>query len=366
MDYTSRTIRRNVSPARRTGLYCRTPLRPYHHETFVKFYALSVLLVLLVLCTPAFAQTNTNWMETGRKYTNLFYDGKSNEIWLHLSPQMKNIFGYADAILGMHLENAGEWGAETKVIDEQVTALGESISYRREVMYQRVPTPMIIEWIFDSQGTVIGFSVRGAEAAPSSSLGYKDKASLRLPFKGDWLVLGGGRSSIQNQHAVSVDQRFAYDITAIKNGKTFSGNGSRPGQHYCFGRPIYAPGAGTIVEAKDGIPDNMIGAPFASPPEGNHVIIDHGNSEYSVLAHLKLGSVKVKAGDKVKSDTMIGRCGNSGNAETPHLHIHLQNTPILFNGEGLPMQFHDYLADKKLVSSGEPERGQTIRNEQKK
>ena len=110
----------------------------------------------------------------------------------------------------------------------------------------------------------------------------------------------------------------------------------------------------------------MIGAPFASPPEGNHVIIDHGNSEYSVLAHLKLGSVKVKAGDKVKSDTMIGRCGNSGNAETPHLHIHLQNTPILFNGEGLPMQFHDYLADKKLVSSGEPERGQTIRNEQKK
>ena len=87
--------------------------------------------------------------------------------------------------------------------------IGESISYRREVMYQRVPTPMIIEWISIRKELSLDSACAGAEAAPSSSLGYKDKASLRLPFKGDWLVLGGGHSSIQNQHAVSVDQRFA-------------------------------------------------------------------------------------------------------------------------------------------------------------
>jgi murein DD-endopeptidase MepM/ murein hydrolase activator NlpD len=96
------------------------------------------------------------------------------------------------------------------------------------------------------------------------------------------------------------------------------------------------------------------------------VIIDHGNSEYSVLAHLKLGSVRVKVGQKVMPGTMIGRCGNSGNSPVPHLHIHLQNTPVIFGGEGLPMQFQDYVADKKPVSTGEPERGQIIRNKHKK
>jgi len=125
---------------------------------------------------------------------------------------------------------------------------------------------------------------------------------------------------------------------------------------------VLAPGAGTVVEAKDGIPDNIVNFPNASPPEGNHVIIDHGNGEYSVLAHFKLGSLTVKTGDKVAPGEKVGECGNSGNSAMPHLHVHLQNTPVIFKGEGLPMQFQNYTADKKFVNSGEPERGQIVRN----
>jgi murein DD-endopeptidase MepM/ murein hydrolase activator NlpD len=33
---------------------------------------------------------------------------------------------------------------------------------------------------------------------------------------------------------------------------------------------------------------------------GNHVVIDHGNGEYSMSAHLKPGSVTVKGGDVVE------------------------------------------------------------------
>jgi hypothetical protein len=50
----------------------------------------------------------------------------------------------------------------------------------------------------------------------------------------------------------------------------------------------------------------------------------------------------------------------------PHLHIHLQNTPVLFKGEGLPLQFQNYIANKKFVSTGEPVTGQIIRDKHQK
>lgn len=331
----------------------------------MKSWAIFAVLVLATSMSAQTASTTIDFQKAGQHYTALFYGGTVYEIWLHLSPQMQNLFGNPDALLGMHLQMAGQLGVETKVIDEQVTQLGQLTIYEREVMFQRSSTPMILQWSFDTKGVITGFLVQAYVPAPSRFLAYKDKAALRLPFKGTWLVLNGGRSLTENRHAVSADQRFAYDITTIKHGRTFSGDGSRLKQHFCFGRAVLAPGAGTVVEAKDGIPDNIINYPNVSPPEGNHVIIDHGNSEYSVMAHLRLGSLKVKAGDKVRPGEKVGECGNSGNTATPHLHIHLQNTPVVFMGEGLPMQFQNYTADKTFVTSGEPQRGQILRDGRK-
>ncbi|MGD0906291.1 MAG: M23 family metallopeptidase [Candidatus Acidiferrales bacterium] len=330
----------------------------------MKSWAIFVLLVLTTSISMS-AQTTIDFLQVGQNYTDLFYGGTVNDIWLHLSPQMQNLFGNEDALLGMHLQMAGQFGVETKVIDERVTRLGELTIYQREVMFQRSPTPMMVQWSFDTTGIVTGFFIQPYVPAESHFLAYKDKASLRLPFKGTWLVLNGGRSLTENRHAVSADQRFAYDIATIEHGRTFSGDGNRLKQHFCFGRAVLAPGAGIVVEAKDGIPDNIINFPNASPPEGNHVVIDHGNGEYSVLAHFKLGSLKVKMGDKVTPGEKVGECGNSGNTATPHLHIHLQNTPVIFTGEGLPMQFQNFTADKNFVASGELERGQIVRNPRK-
>lgn len=33
---------------------------------------------------------------------------------------------------------------------------------------------------------------------------------------------------------------------------------------------------------------------------GNYIVIDHGNNEHSIYAHLKPGSISVKAGEKVE------------------------------------------------------------------
>jgi murein DD-endopeptidase MepM/ murein hydrolase activator NlpD len=323
----------------------------------MKFWA---LIFLLVLNPRVSAQSSIDFLQLGRNYTALFYGGTIGDIWTHFSPQMKNLFGNPDAVFGMHLQVAGQLGAETRIIDERATRLGEAYVYQREVMFQKSVAPMMVQWSFDGDGTVVGFFIQQFVPATSKSFDYKDAARLRLPFKGSWLVLNGGRNPIENRHAASTDQRFAYDLATIKHQRTFSGDGNRLEQHYCYGRAVLSPGNGRVVEAKDGIPDNIINAPFASPPEGNHVIIDHGNSEYSVLAHFKLGSLKVKVGDNVKAGQKLGECGNSGNSPTPHLHVHLQNTPVIFEGEGLPMQFRDYSADKVFVVSGEPVRGQIV------
>ena len=74
---------------------------------------------------------------------------------------------------------------------------------------------------------------------------------------------------------------------------------------------------------------------------GNCVIIDHGNTEYSVMMHMQPGSVTVKAGDRVVAGQVIGKLGNSGDSFGPHLHYQLQSGPRLFQDQPLPFRFQN-------------------------
>jgi murein DD-endopeptidase MepM/ murein hydrolase activator NlpD len=72
---------------------------------------------------------------------------------------------------------------------------------------------------------------------------------------------------------------------------------------------------------------------------GNCVIIDHGNSEFSVMMHMCQGSVLVRAGDRVKQGDVVGDLGNSGDSFGPHLHYQLQAGPELFRDQSIPFTF---------------------------
>lgn len=196
--------------------------------------------------------------------------------------------------------------------------------------------------------------------APSRHLDYQTKTPLRLPFQGDWFVFWGGRTEAENRHVFSVHQRFASDLLILRNGRSHTGDGTANEQYHCFGRPILAPGAGKVAVAVDGLPDNKPGERDRARPPGNYVVIDHGNGEFSFLAHLKRGSVAVESGSAVRAGDRIGLCGNSGNSSEPHLHYHLQTTAVFGHGEGLPVQFLGYRADGKRVERGELRRGQTV------
>ena len=141
---------------------------------------------------------------------------------------------------------------------------------------------------------------------------------------------------------------------------SYRGDGTELSDYYCFGRPLYAPGAGVVVDTVSDLPDLAIGQRDTENIGGNYVIIDHQNGEFSFLGHLRQGSLEVAAGDRVEAGDPVGRCGNSGNSSEPHLHYQLQAGRALFGAEALPAQFLNYTADGRRVARGEPVRGQII------
>jgi len=68
-------------------------------------------------------------------------------------------------------------------------------------------------------------------------------------------------------------------------------------------------------------------------------VIRHGEGEFSLYAHLKTGSVRVRAGDAVRQGQPIARLGHSGNSTEPHLHFQVCDGPDPLRCAGLPVRF---------------------------
>lgn len=142
--------------------------------------------------------------------------------------------------------------------------------------------------------------------------------------------------------------RYAHDLVITDAaGRLYRTDGATPEDWYGYGAPVLATGDGVVSEVHDGMPDNRKGAP---PPFdqaaimknlklflGNCVIIDHGNREFSLFAHLKRGSVKVKSGQRVARSEAIAAMEMSGDAFLVHLHYQLQSSAGF--DEGLPAVF---------------------------
>ncbi|HEV8543491.1 MAG TPA: peptidoglycan DD-metalloendopeptidase family protein, partial [Verrucomicrobiae bacterium] len=198
--------------------------------------------------------------------------------------------------------------------------------------------PLDLQLTLDSHDLIAGllFTPPAAtKAAPE-----KHQTQLLLPFKGRWLVFWGGDTVELNQHHEVPNQRFAFDLVGVgDDGKTQRGDGTRNEDYSAFGREVLAPAEGTVVTVIEGVPDNTPGSLNPYSAVGNCVMIQHREDEVSVLAHFKRGSIVIKVGDKVKRGQLLGECGNSGNSSEPHLHYHLQNSPVLQDGLGIKCVF---------------------------
>ncbi len=220
-------------------------------------------------------------LERGRLYTELLYDGDADHLWQQFSPELRRLFGSRAEVRKFAAKVRRDFGTERGVVEERaIPWLGGDL-YHRSATLGGAQGTVWIEWTMNAAGVVEVLEVKpGVPEAPTRFLDYATRTELRLPFSGDWFVAWGGRSTFENYHAESVDQRFAYDFLVVRDGRTFAGDPALNESFFCFGQPILAPAAGVVRAAVDGIADNRPGVLNPREPPGNHVILDHGNGEF--------------------------------------------------------------------------------------
>ncbi|MGI8807134.1 MAG: M23 family metallopeptidase [Acidimicrobiales bacterium] len=98
------------------------------------------------------------------------------------------------------------------------------------------------------------------------------------------------------------------------------------------------------------------GGDNTAQPIGNSVVLDLGDGQYAVLAHLQKGSVRVAKGDTVGAGDVLGLCGSSGNSSEPHVHFHVQDKPSFSAAGvvGIPVRFQAFEADGSGQTTGAP------------
>jgi hypothetical protein len=191
--------------------------------------------------------------------------------------------------------------------------------------------------------------------APEVAVNRQPAIVIRPPLKGDgWLTTTACcKPNVHRDERIAIDgvrietgETFAVDWAKVKNDRLFDGDGKRVEQYYGFGEDVLAIADGTVVSIHDGMPDQT---PFVfmvpkskSDYGGNNLILEIAPNVFAWYAHLRQGSITVKAGDAVKTGAPIAKLGNTGPSEGPHLHLGLINKPDPIAGRSLPFVFDSF------------------------
>ena len=198
--------------------------------------------------------------------------------------------------------------------------------------------------------------------AEISIVNYQTKTRFFFPLSGTWYVSNATDPS--GTHRWGIGQEFAYDLVRVDaDGNPGKGDETKPESYYAYGQEVSASADGTVYEVRDGIDDTPMAQFADSDPtvmmkrlneyqtklrqqygvrgtDGNYIIVDHGNNEYSVMVHLKKGSIRVRRGDVVKQGQVMAQVGQSGLSTEPHLHFEVVSDPDPFKQRGLPISFY--------------------------
>lgn len=253
-----------------------------------------------------------------------------------------------------------------ELLSERVLVLGNMAGYAADYAWGDDALTMTV--YFDANNQIAAMNLVPSSPLPDDpAQDYETETTFRLPFDDLWYTGWGGADRLHNYHVDAPQQRHAYDFVVWQGGSTFAGEGTANEDYYAYGQSVLAPTAGTVVTVVNDLPESQPQIETdAQNPAGNHVVIQTAESEYLYLAHMQPDSIIVAAGDTVEAGQVVGLVGNSGNTSEPHLHIHLQDQPEMFETDesgqiigltdaiGLPLAFSNYLANGERVESGTP------------
>jgi len=188
--------------------------------------------------------------------------------------------------------------------------------------------------------------------------------ALTLPFSGIWGVLQGFDSGETHTGYAAFALDFVPPQPKLPRARA---RHPRLDDFACWGRPVLAAADGRVARVAAGFPDL---APYAKKQPrhgGNFVIIQHAPGVYTELVHLQAGSVHLSVGDTVRRGDVVGRCGCSGNATTPHLHLGLLTSIDPITTGRMKLTGYQVLAGEDAAGAhwvpggGEPRKGQWVR-----
>lgn len=198
-----------------------------------------------------------------------------------------------------------------------------------------------------------------------------DPVIVGAPLKGEWSVPNTPGTRVPSHGTDALGARYAFDF--LQTDPTRAGTpcyrasflrylalGVPVRSCYCYGSPVLAPCDGTVVAAEGGWPERgrawlpadllragrMSRTDFsrvdAGHAAGNHVVVRVRDGVFAAFCHLRPGSVRVAAGQKVRRGDVLGEIGHTGNSYFPHLHFQLMDDPDPLRASGLPCAFESY------------------------
>jgi murein DD-endopeptidase MepM/ murein hydrolase activator NlpD len=223
------------------------------------------------------------------------------------------------------------------------------------------------EVTFDPHGTVQGLFARAFVEEEVDGKGPADgrvtKRLYRLPAQGAWYVANGGASQSENHHVGNPQQWYALDLERrAPAGPDVARTSRKNADDPSWNQPVLAPADGVVVTVVNGVPDHEADHTDRYFVPGNTVVLDHGDGEFSVLAHFRLGSIAVRSGQRVKQGDLLGKVGNSGNSSGPHIHWHLATDADVSRGHGLPIRFAPLTVNGERRESPDLVRGDVAEN----
>lgn len=215
-----------------------------------------------------------------------------------------------------------------------------------------------------ADGQIIGQATVALNTAPP-------EPRYLWPLKG--VSYAGAGPSFSTHHRWAPPEAYAFDIGMIApGGLTYSGDGMTFTDYAIYGAPVRAAAEGEVVavvtgEAEDPQqfrrPDESAEAYFGRIQQwqavgmargpaflaGNYIVIRHPWGEYSLYAHLKPDSAKVKIGQRVAAGDIIGQVGSSGSSTEPHLHFQVCDGPGPLDCAGRPIGFKGVEVPQSLL-----------------
>lgn len=223
-----------------------------------------------------------------------------------------------------------------------------------EARLRLLPVPYLVVWVAGMVLIVALMRIGSLDREP---------VPLRVPVTGRWAALNSPTTRVPSHGIQNYGQTYALDLCADPSDRTRPGFGwwpiaRRPDAFPGFGAPVHAPCDGAVVSAHDAERDHWSRtSPLAlgymltveqlrelfGPAKvlGNHVILDRGDGNYALLAHLRRDSITVRTGQQVRAGDLVAACGNSGNSSEPHLHLQVMEHRRPMVAAGVPICFTD-------------------------